>query len=152
MQLYTARYASKAAAEAVATGKLVPVAISNGAPRFPSAVKAVAKCEELCPPWELVKAAKAGTETKATFQGKYYKHLDRIGVVGIRQRLGGIMKALELPEDQALVLLCFEDLSKDDEWCHRRMFASWWLTKTGEAVGEWPEVAKPAKPQGSLFR
>src|SRR3990167_52974 len=62
MQLYTARYASKAAAEAVATGKLVPVAISNGAPRFPSAVKAVAKCEELCPPWELVKAAKAGTE------------------------------------------------------------------------------------------
>ena len=38
--------------------------------------------------------------------------------------------------DHRLVLLCFEDLSKPGEWCHRRIFADWWKDITGDHVRE----------------
>jgi hypothetical protein len=37
---------------------------------------------------------------------------------------------------KGVVLLCFEDLSKPGEWCHRRAFATWWEEQTGEKVEE----------------
>lgn len=35
-----------------------------------------------------------------------------------------------------LCLLCFEDLSKPAEWCHRRTFAAIWCEWTGQEVPE----------------
>jgi hypothetical protein len=37
---------------------------------------------------------------------------------------------------EGVVLLCFEDLTKPGEWCHRRSFAAWWDEKTGQKVDE----------------
>lgn len=30
-----------------------------------------------------------------------------------------------------VVLMCFEDLSRPGNWCHRRMFADWWHARHG---------------------
>lgn len=35
-----------------------------------------------------------------------------------------------------IVLLCFEDLTKPGEWCHRCVFAEWWQNKTGQKINE----------------
>jgi hypothetical protein len=38
--------------------------------------------------------------------------------------------------DQPLVLLCYEDLSKPDSWCHRTVLGQWINEKTGAEVRE----------------
>jgi uncharacterized protein YeaO (DUF488 family) len=35
-----------------------------------------------------------------------------------------------------LVLLCFEDLSRPDAWCHRSLLAEWISQHTGETIRE----------------
>lgn len=51
----------------------------------------------------------------------------------------------EISNGKALVFLCFEDLTKDGEWCHRRMFAEWWQRKTGMKVEELMPLASQTK-------
>jgi len=61
-----------------------------------------------------------------------------------------------------LVLLCWEDIRKPGEWCHRTMFAEWWAEHSGQGVlelesgqtvgGGGPvESPVPQLVQGSLF-
>lgn len=50
------------------------------------------------------------------------------------------------------MLCCYEDVRIPDEWCHRQLFAEWWLDKTGTAIPELkdesPIKVKPApKPK-----
>ena len=52
--------------------------------------------------------------------------------------------------DHRLVLLCFEDLSKPGEWCHRSIFATWWKEVTGDEVRELGPVADDYE-QGTLM-
>ena len=35
-----------------------------------------------------------------------------------------------------VVLCCYEDVRIPDEWCHRLVFAEWWLEETGEVIAE----------------
>lgn len=49
--------------------------------------------------------------------------------------------------DHRLVFLCFDDLTKPggipaDVWCHRMIFAEWWLEQTGVIV---PELTVPGR-------
>lgn len=65
----------------------------------------------------------------------YLDQLDRIG-------LEEIQAALELKSGsdggKPLVLLCFEKLEAPGEFCHRRIFAGWYRSKTGQEVPELP--------------
>jgi hypothetical protein len=51
------------------------------------------------------------------------------------------------------VLLCWEHLVKEDDWCHRRIVADWFEKTLGVKVPELkPQPKKPKKsPQESLF-
>lgn len=65
---------------------------------------------------------------------EYYNHyiqrLEKIGVSDIFKKLCAIQQN---NPDCDLILMCYE---KNPNECHRRMFADWWLHKTGEIINE----------------
>lgn len=66
----------------------------------------------------------------AEFERSYLERLERKGAAKIARVLHAI--ARETGADR-LVLLCWE---ADWSRCHRRLWASWWLSTTGELVEE----------------
>lgn len=44
-----------------------------------------------------------------------------------------------MDEGKDVVLCCYEDVRKPNEWCHRLVFAEWWYEKTGEKIEELPD-------------
>jgi hypothetical protein len=67
------------------------------------------------------------------FDVAYRLQLERLGFDEITARLSRL--ALEHGNNR-LVLLCFEDLRKAGESCHRQNFAAYWHEMTGELVPE----------------
>lgn len=66
------------------------------------------------------------------FKGKYLEYLDEITFERISEGLQNISRE---SVGQPLVLLCFENVVAGKD-CHRRHFAEWWESKTGEPVRE----------------
>jgi hypothetical protein len=115
----------------------LPVRTTAGYPRFlPYALAGHARL--ISPTWPMVQI-----QDEALYRSQYEALLEGAGVDAIRGELEDIADEHQQPR---LVLLCFDDLSKPDGWCHRRMFADWWSARTGEHV---PELAEP--PIESLF-
>lgn len=139
MAIYTARYGNKTLREE----GYYPVGISIGAPRFPLGYELREQCYALAPKGYMLKME------YEPYCEAYFKKLEEIGVdkiIGIVQRLDH--KARD--EDKSLVLLCFEDIRKPEQWCHRTLFAEWWKQKTGEIITELEEAEplKQAKKSG----
>lgn len=119
-----------------------PVRTSNGTPRFALKYDLVHTVREVFPSWKLVKS-NAGQDA---FRRQYQEGLDDVGVDVFASRF----RAISVAEDEPrLVLLCFEDISKPDWWCHRTMFAEWWTRETGDEVRELGP--KPDPPLVGLF-
>ena len=68
------------------------------------------------------------------FDRRFLAQLEKHGIQAITEQLERIREARHI---RPLVLLCFE--WKPGTECHRRLFAQWWLEKTGEEV---PELGK----------
>lgn len=133
MAIYTARYGNKTLREE----GYYPVGISIGTPKFPLGYELREQCYALAPKGYMLKME------YEPYCEAYFKKLEDIGVdkiIGIVQRLD--RKAQD--EDKSLVLLCFEDIRKPEQWCHRTLFADWWQRKTGEIITELEE-AEPTK-------
>lgn len=78
---------------------------------------------------------------QARFSEGYVQLLEAKGVARIAQQLNDLLASFA---PQAIVLCCYEDLTKPGEWCHRQTFSRWWLEQTGEAIGDlsgWTPVA-----------
>lgn len=70
------------------------------------------------------------------FRGPYIERLERFGV----QRIAKTLEAIaQQHEAESLVLLCHE-VNWDN--CHRKVFAEWLMTRTGELIQE-VEVVMP---------
>lgn len=129
----TSRYWNKAL---IVRSGLAPVCASIGVPRFPVGYPLAGAVGMLAPFGIL------GEDDEAKFERLYRRRLDRFGVEKIRRVLTAIAKAGTVDTDppgqpyRGVVLLCYEDLAKPGEWCHRRMFAAWWEEKTGDPVPE----------------
>lgn len=134
MKLYTSRYSNPALADADA----LTVQTSLGFPRFPLRYKPVGKAKLITPTRPML-----AQPTQTAYKRMYIDHLDRAGVDAIRAELAAL--AATAP-GKPLILLCFEDVRKEDQWCHRCMFAEWWQMNTGEVVAEWPHPAPKTKP------
>ncbi|RJX18519.1 MAG: hypothetical protein C4570_06475 [Ammonifex sp.] len=133
MKLYTGRYKHKQ----IADSGLVPVGITLGVPKFPLPYQVVEYVRELAPDGWMFQI-----NDRAAFTPKFYAKLDRIGVEKIRRQLERISRE---HGGRDLVLLCYEDVSKPREWCHRLVFAEWWGSKTGEKVEELDLLYPPDK-------
>lgn len=68
------------------------------------------------------------------FKRQYIQRLEKYGVDEIRKEIidtaGG---------HRNVILMCHE---KDENTCHRRMFAEWWESKTGERIEEYGKVTE----------
>lgn len=119
----------------------VPVRITLGAPRWTLPYALEHQVREAAPSREYFGAA------RPVYEAAYVSQLDRHGVEFFASRFQQIAVSAR---DPRLVLLCFEDLSKPDQWCHRRMFAEWWQERTGAKVRELGTLG-PGYEQGTLL-
>lgn len=80
----------------------------------------------------------------AQYHENYMNHLES-NALAIENAM---IELNEMYPNQTMVLMCFENVSKKDSWCHRTMFAKWWENRTGvkvhEISGQIPITAKPS--------
>jgi hypothetical protein len=141
--IYTARYSNRSIDSRV----MIPVAITLGEPKFPLPFTPI-KLPALAPSGSTF----AARDDDELFTRRYLAQLDRIRPAAIHTMLAAIYRNQDGDVDgdlegKDLVLLCFEDLRKPEQWCHRRLFADWWLERTGEIVDELQE-AEPLREPG----
>ena len=147
MAIMTSRYGNKE----LRNDGYYPVGISLGKPKYQTGYEIREQCYALAPKGHMLKMA------YEPYREAYFKKLEEIGadkIIGIVQRMDE--RAQE--EGKTLVLLCFEDIRKPDQWCHRTLFAEWWQKMTGEVINELEEAdVKPQKvetasaPQQSII-
>jgi hypothetical protein len=128
----------------------VPVRSSIGAPRFLPESRTWAFASKTAP-YKVIKI-----EDRGEFETAYIERLDGIGLDVVRAQLEDIAEAAG---NERLVLCCFEkieDIAAGKNWCHRHMFAAWWLAQTGATVaelrftGRLPAVAPPRPRRSPL--
>ena len=133
-KIYVSRYSNK---ELLRSG-YCPVGISIGTPKWPLGYELQGQCYALAP-----KGYMMNMEPEP-FRKAYFEKLDEIGtkkVIAIVRQLQNMAEA----RGETLVLLCYEDIRLEDQWCHRTLFAEWWKDKTGEEISELPD---PSEPKG----
>jgi hypothetical protein len=132
VQLATGRYAT------FDPSMGVPVGITVGKPKFPLRYRIAAVIPELAPHGDLF-----AINDRDEFTRRYRARLDQVGIQALMARFEQIASSAE---DDRLVLLCFEDLTRPGEWCHRRIAAEWLEEHAGIDV---PEVV-PATLEAQL--
>lgn len=131
VELATGRYQMKELAS-----ERVMVGITVALPRWKLTYELAANVKEAAP-------VGFKNDEREEFAAKYALRLDSFGVGYFRRRFSEIATAADNPR---LALLCYEDLSLPDEFCHRRLFAEWWEQHTGDPVPELGPV-----PQATLL-
>lgn len=132
--IYVSRYSNKE----LQSGKYTAVRISVGTPRWNLGYHIDGEIKDLMPFGLL------GLKSKEEYERRYIERLRRVGA----DRIGKQLKEFEaLGKD--VVLLCYEDVRNPESWCHRTMFAEWWLRQTGEKIEELtdPSEVKLPKPK-----
>ena len=127
----TMMYVSRYSNPELKSGDYVTVGISLGRPKWPLGYTVNGEIDDL-KPWGLLRI-----EDKAEYERRYRAQLDRKGVDRIIRSLD------QFGHDKPVVLLCYEDVRDPSQWCHRTMFAQWWLEQTGEIVEELPDPSTP---------
>lgn len=117
----------------------VPVGIVRYPPRFPLGYRLRANLLDLAPTPEMLAVAKQ-PNGRGRFIRAYRKRLDKLGRDAAAQLLGSIPSG-----GAGLVLLCYENLSEGDAWCHRRLLAEWLEAQLGISVPELPDVGRRAR-------
>lgn len=108
----------------------IPVRTSNGLPKYwPH--------NGILPHWEAVTPNRPFNLPFEPFRKNYRAKLSGSGLASLRADMETIYEAAkgDWPSNR-LVLLCFENISKPDNWCHRTMFREWWQEQTGETIPE----------------
>lgn len=106
-----------------------PVGISIGVPKFKLGYRLRKQCYSLAPKGYMLNM------DFDRFKHEYYEKLESIGSDKIIDMVSRMDKEARA-EGKELVLLCYEDVRIPDNWCHRTMFADWWLDNTGELIRE----------------
>lgn len=127
--IYTSRYNNPE----LATGKYTVVGITRGHPKYALKYSLAGNIMEIAPPGYLFNEYDRGR-----FTPRYFRHMDQQGV----QKIVHILSQYErLGKD--IVFCCYEDVRKPNEWCHRLVFAEWWMERTGELIQELPDPSNP---------
>ena len=136
MSIWVSRYANKKLREE----GWYPVGISIGTPKYPLGYEVREQCYSLAP-----KGYMLNMEYEP-YRKAYFEKLNAIGkdsIIRTVKRLDERAKA----DGKELVLLCFEDIRNEGEWCHRTLFAEWWMEHTGEIIEELDDPTPAKKPK-----
>ncbi len=121
-KLYTSRWANRGLSRL----PVIAVGISRGTPRFPVPYRY--RLAQLLAPSRETFALKSDE----AFEESYVDGLEEIGV----DRITDLLTKISAEEGgRDLCLLCYEDVHAG-QVCHRRMFAEWWQSRTGQEVEE----------------
>lgn len=134
MAIWTSRYSNKELTEN--KEKYYCIGISIGAPKFPLGYELVTQCYSLAPKGYMLRM-----EYDA-FKEAYYRKLEGIGA----DRIVDMVMRFEregADQNKDLVLLCYEDVRILEDWCHRTVFAQWYMEQTGEIIPELPDPNPP---------
>ena len=136
LRIVTSRYSNPHVPES----GLTPVGITRYPPRFRLAYELKANLYDLAPTPEMLQIAK-GENGRERFTTAYRARLDAIGVHDIVQQLTAAQGT-----NTGLVLLCYEDVTTGEHWCHRLLLGEWLREQAGLVVAELPDVGKkPAR-------
>ena len=135
LRIFTGRYSNPG----VAACRLVPVGITRYPPRFRLAYELKANLYDLAPTTEMLQIAKE-EHGRDRFTTAYLARLDRIGAVEILRQLRGMQG-----DRIGVVLLCYEDLTIRENWCHRLLVGQWLLGHAGLMVPELPDLGKAVR-------
>lgn len=127
--IYTSRFSNPE----LKSGNYTVVGIVRYLPRFKLSYERAGNIIDIAPPKELFKVY-----DRQIFTEPYMKHLDKIGFDKIAAQ---IQRYVDLNKD--VVLCCYEDVRLPNEWCHRLVFAEWWLKNTGQVIPELKDDSKP---------
>lgn len=119
---YTSRFSNPE----LKSGNYTVVGIVRGLPKFKLNYDLAGNIIDIAPPRTLF-----NVYDREIFTAPYKGHLDKVGLERISAQL---QTYTELGKD--VVLCCYEDVRKPQEWCHRLVFAEWWLEKTGCQINE----------------
>jgi hypothetical protein len=124
LAIATGRYFDRVA---ILESGLAPVGITVAPPRYRLGFELVANVGMLAP-YELL-----GVVDREEFEARYRERLDRFGA----EKILRVLEALAAgSEANGVCLLCFEDLTKPGEWCHRRIAAAWLEEQAGMKIPE----------------
>ena len=112
MTVYTSRYGNPE----LQTGEYYVIGITLGKPKFSLGYEENGHCYMLAPDKSM------WGKSHEEFSRLYKKKLDGIGRDRIRNVLNGIMRS---GNGKDVVLVCYEDVRKEGEFCHRIDFAEW---------------------------
>lgn len=128
----------------------IPVRTSLGVPRWPLPYEHDWKKAQV---WEITPRRDYLRASDAEYTRRFYAQLAEAGVAGIQRSFDRVQAAMG---PGTLVLLCFENVrAKGWHSCHRRMFADWWFSETGQIVEEFgssPDRERPHLPGGVSLR
>ena len=120
--IWTSRFANPA----LNSGDYTVVGIVRGLPKFPLKYELAGNILDIAPPRKLF-----NVYSRAIFTPPYKEHLSAVGFEKISAQ---IQQYLDSGKD--VVLCCYKDVRRPREWCHRLVFAEWWLEQTGEQLNE----------------
>lgn len=120
--IYTSRFSNPE----LINGNYTVVGMVRGLPRYKLKYKLAGNIIDIAPSRELF-----DIYDRDLFTPPYMENLDKIGLERISQKLE---KYTAMGKD--VVLCCYEDVRKPGEWCHRLVFAEWWLKRTGQTIPE----------------
>jgi hypothetical protein len=122
----TSRYQNKTLGES----GLAPVGITRGYPRFRLGYKLFAYERSLAPT-----ASQFQMDDRAEFTTSFLETLD----ANAEKVMATIYRHSAAAQDQGyfgIAFLCYEDVFKPGEWCHRQVLAQWLNSRHGMVVGE----------------
>lgn len=130
--IYTSRYANPELKGNV----YYTVGISLGHPRWKLGYTVDTKLRELAPDknmWDV---------PEDEFNQMYTAKLDEIGASEMKNIIDYLEKSADKKD---IVLLCFEDIRLEGQYCHRTVLGEWITKNLGIDVQELPD---PSKPKG----
>lgn len=121
--IFTSRYSNQTQ---LTDPRYIKIGITLGKPKFALRYQVDATIKELAP-----SGAMFHIYDRKVFTEQYFTRMNKLGVKGVQELLEPYVE-----EGKDLVLLCYEDLRKPGEWCHRQVFAEWWEKETGVRIQE----------------
>lgn len=130
VKIYTSRYSNKALSDS----EVYAVGISLGRPRFPIDYRIREQKYMLAPERSM------WGKTHEEFTKLYTEKLDKLGV----EKVKSIIEEMILRANgKKLVLLCFEDIRIEGEFCHRTTLGEWLEGNVGYEVEELDDPTPP---------